>query len=87
MLCYHNNTGPDSADSPGYLSIPVAGMRARYFVTCTVTYVKPPNLDVPYNVRQTWHKKITVTVWSPSAVKLDPATAFQSRTRLSTRRS
>ncbi len=68
-LCYHNSTGPDSADSPGYLSVAVPGMRARYFLTCTVTYVKPPNLDAAYTVRQTWHKKITVTIWSPSAVR------------------
>ena len=66
-LCYHSDTGPDSAASPGFLSIGVPGMRARYFVTCTVTYVKPPNLDVPYTIRQTWHKKLTVTVTSPSA--------------------
>ena len=32
-----------------------------------MTYVNPPNLDAAYAVRQTWHKKITVFVTSPSA--------------------
>jgi len=71
-LCYHDTTETDA--TAGFLQITVPGMRAKYYVTCTVVYVKPPNLDVPYIVRQTWHKKISVTVWSPSAVKLDPAT-------------
>jgi hypothetical protein len=71
-LCYHDSAETDA--TPGFLQMIVSGMRAKYYVTCTVVYVKPPNLDVPYTVRQTWHKKITVTVWSPSALKLNPAT-------------
>jgi len=71
-LCYHDSSETDA--TAGFTQIIVPGMRAKYYVTCTVVYVKPPNLDAPYIVRQTWHKKITVTVWSPSAVKLDPAT-------------
>jgi len=71
-LCYHDTTESDA--TPGFLQIIVPGMRAKYYVTCTVVYVQPPNLDAAYIVRQTWHKKITVTVWSPAALKLNPAT-------------
>jgi len=66
-LCYHDVTESDA--TAGFVQITVPGMRAKYYVTCSVVYVKPPNLDAPYIVRQTWHKKITVTVWSPSAVR------------------
>ena len=69
-ICYHGTLPGDSDSTPGFLQWPVPGMRAKYYLTCTVVYVKPPNLDLAYVVRQTWHKKITVTVWSPSAVKL-----------------
>jgi len=36
---------------------------------CTVPFATsiPPNLDVAYTIRQTWHKKIIVTVTSPSS--------------------
>jgi hypothetical protein len=63
-ICYFSDTPGDSIQTAGYLPIMVPGIRARYYVTCTVSYVNPPNLDVDYAVRQTWHKKITVTVWS-----------------------
>ena len=65
-LCYHDTTETDA--TPGFLQVLVPGMRAKYYLTCIVVYVKPPNLDAAYTVRQTWHKKITVTVWSPSAI-------------------
>ena len=66
-ICYHSEVPADADATPGYLQVTVPGIRAKYYVTCTVTYVNPPNLDAPYAVRQTWHKKITVTVTSPSA--------------------
>jgi hypothetical protein len=66
-ICYHSDVPADVDATPGYLQVTVPGIRAKYYVTCAVTYVNPPNLDVPYAVRQTWHKKITVTVTSPSA--------------------
>jgi hypothetical protein len=66
-ICYHSEVPADVDATPGYVQVTVPGIRAKYYVTCTVTYVNPPNLDVPYSVRQTWHKKITVTVTSPSA--------------------
>jgi len=71
-ICYFSDAPGDSTGTAGYLPIKVPGSRAKYYLSCTVTYVKPPNLDVAYAVRQTWHKKITVTVWSPSA--LNPVT-------------
>jgi hypothetical protein len=68
LLTLPGSQVPADADAtPGYLQVTVPGIRAKYYVTCTVTYVNPPNLDAPYAVRQTWHKKITVTVTSPSA--------------------
>lgn len=66
-ICYHSDVPADADATPGYVQITVPGIRAKYYVTCTVSYVSPANLDVPYAVRQTWHKKITVTVTSPSA--------------------
>ena len=70
-ICYHSEVPADADATPGFIQITIPGMRAKYYLTCTVTYVKPPNLDADYLVRQTWHKKITVTVWSPSAVKIN----------------
>jgi hypothetical protein len=70
-ICYFSDAPGDSTNTAGYLPIMVPGMRAKYYLTCTVTYVKPPNLDADYAVRQTWHKKITVTVWSPSSLKVN----------------
>ncbi len=64
QICYHSDAPSEADATPGFLQIPVSGMRGKYYLTCTVTYVNPPNLDVPYAVTQTWHKKITVTVWS-----------------------
>ena len=66
-LCYHSDLPGDSDATPGYIQIKVPGIRAKYYVTCIVQYVNPPNLDAPYTIRQTWHKKLTVTVTSPSA--------------------
>jgi hypothetical protein len=66
-ICYHSEVPADADATPGYIQVTVPGIRAKYYVTCTVTYVNPPNLDAAYAVRQTWHKKITVFVTSPSA--------------------
>jgi hypothetical protein len=66
-ICYHSDLPLDVDSTPGYLQVSVPGIRAKYYVTCTVVYVNPPNLDVPYTIRPTWHKKLTVTVTSPSA--------------------
>jgi hypothetical protein len=45
--------------------ITVPGIRALYTVRCKVCYVNPPDLDV-VSVAKTWHKRLTVTVKSPS---------------------
>lgn len=68
FLVYKSNVAADTIATPGsdWESI-VPGIRAKYFVRCAVCYVKLPNLDVPYTIRQTWHKKIVVTVTSPSS--------------------
>lgn len=67
-LCYHSTLPGDSDNTPGFIQMPIAGLRAKYYVTCSVCYVNPPNLDNAFTSHQTWHKKIIVTVWSPSAV-------------------
>ena len=68
FLVYKSNVAADTASTPGsnWETI-IPGIRAKYFVHCTVCYVNPPNLDVAYTIRQTWHKKIIVTVTSPSS--------------------
>lgn len=63
-LVYLSPTEVDSA--PGYTKIYIDGIRAKFYVTARVEYVQPPDLDVPVLSHQTWHKKITVTVKSPS---------------------
>ncbi|HXX65248.1 MAG TPA: hypothetical protein VEO56_15720 [Bacteroidota bacterium] len=68
-LCYHSTLATDSDNTPGFIQMPVSGMRAKYYVTCSVCYVNPPNLDAAFTSHQTWHKKIVITVWSPSAVR------------------
>jgi hypothetical protein len=67
-LCYHGSLPGDADATAGYVQVTVPGLQAKYYVNCTVTYVNPPNLDAAYTVRQTWHKKLTVRVWSPSAM-------------------
>ncbi len=66
-ICYHSEVPADVDATPGYLQVIVPGIRAKYYVSCVVQYVNPPNLDAAYTLRQTWHKKMTVTVTSPSA--------------------
>jgi hypothetical protein len=43
----------------------VPGIRTKCFVRAKVYYVQPPNLNTASTIR-TWHKKIVVTVTSPS---------------------
>jgi hypothetical protein len=45
--------------------ITVPGIRALYTVRCRVNYVNPSNLD-SVSLTRSWHKKLTVTVRSPS---------------------
>jgi hypothetical protein len=67
FIVYKSNVALDTISTSGSNSeIIVPGIRSKYFVRCRVCYVQPPDLDVPYTAKQTWHKKITVTVTSPS---------------------
>jgi hypothetical protein len=67
FIVYKSNVAADTISTPGSnREIIVPGIRSKYFVRCKVCYVQPPNLDVSYTAKQTWHKKITVTVTSPS---------------------
>ena len=68
FIVYKSDVAADTVSTPGskWETI-VPGIRAKYFVRCVVSYVNPPNLDIAYTTRQTWHKKITVTVTSPSS--------------------
>jgi hypothetical protein len=64
FLVYKNPV--DSIITPGAdKEITVPGIRARYFVRTTVEYVAHTAPDGPVS-SPTWHKKITVTVTSPS---------------------
>ncbi|MFH1195240.1 MAG: hypothetical protein V1720_05985 [bacterium] len=54
---YNNYTRSTANDST---------MKSAVFnISCAVCYVLPPNLNTVYN-KQTWHKRISVTVTSPS---------------------
>lgn len=56
----------DSAVATGAdRDIIVPGLRALYYVRARVEYVAAANLDVA-SASRTWHKKLTVTVTSPS---------------------
>ncbi len=58
---------PLDTDSSGAKKIVTPGIRAKYYLSAKVEYVQPPNLDAAVLGHSTWHKKITVKVWSPSA--------------------
>jgi hypothetical protein len=73
-LVYKSTNAADSAlVFPGAKVMKVEGIRAVYLVRCKVEYVSPPNLDVPYTIKPTWQKKMTVTVTSPSMTSVDPS--------------
>jgi hypothetical protein len=68
FLVYKSEVPADSVLTAGSSKeFVVKGLRAKYFVKTRVVYVNPPNLDVAYTVRPTWHKKIIVTVTSPAS--------------------
>jgi hypothetical protein len=66
FVVYKSDLATEAAKTPGSnYEFAVPGMRAKYFVTAKVTYVDPTNLD-GVSSNKTWHKKIVVTVTSPS---------------------
>jgi len=56
----------DFDDYNGYMRTVTNLPSARFDISCTVTYVNPPNISAN-STKTTWHKKITVTVTSPSS--------------------
>jgi hypothetical protein len=66
FLVFKSDNPADTARTPAsdWETI-VPGIRCKCFVKAKVCYVQPPNIDGASSVR-TWHKKITVTVTSPS---------------------
>ncbi len=62
--------GTDPSDSvltPGAVwEFVVPGLRGKFYVHASVSYVNPPDLDAGAAGR-TWHKKMTLTVTSPSS--------------------
>jgi hypothetical protein len=65
LFVYKSDVPADTASTPGSTyEFKIHGLRGKYFVRTKVEYVRPPNLDVAYTVKQTWHKKLTVKVWS-----------------------
>lgn len=55
----------DLDDFNGFAKVDSSMPSAEFNINCDVVYVNPSNLDVPSSSR-TWHKKITVTIDSPS---------------------
>jgi hypothetical protein len=67
LFVYKSDLPSDSAATGGSeYEFKIHGLRGKYFARTKVQYVLPPNLDAPYTLHQTWHKKITVTVTSPT---------------------
>lgn len=56
----------DFDDFNGYERVVTNLPSATFLLQCKVDYVVPPNIETPSANRQ-WHKKITVTVSSPSS--------------------
>ncbi len=57
----------DPATEPGAdTTIVVPGIRARYYVRARVDYIDPDNLD-HVMTHQTWHKRLVVSVTSPTS--------------------
>jgi hypothetical protein len=66
FIVYKSNVAGDTARTPGSsYETTVPGIRAKYFVKARVNYVNQNDLN-GFTTAKTWHKKITVTVTSPS---------------------
>lgn len=67
FLVYKSNLAADAAPTQGSdYEFVVPDIRAKYFVHTKVEYVNEVNLDQASAIR-TWHKKLTVTVTSPTS--------------------
>lgn len=67
FVVFKSTSPADSAPTPGAnWEFAVPDLRGKYYVHVSVSYVNPPNLDVTAPGR-TWHKKMTLTVTSPSS--------------------
>lgn len=67
FLVYKSKTVEDSAPTPGAnWEFVVPNIRAKFFVRARVEYVVASAPDVPVGMR-TWHKKLTLTLTSPSS--------------------
>lgn len=55
----------DFDDYNNYTKVDSSMPSARYHISCKVGYIQPSNPNVFVN-QKTWHKRIIVTVWSPS---------------------
>jgi hypothetical protein len=67
FIVYKSDLPGDSASTPGSTAeIVVPGIKAKYFVKASVAYVSAANLD-SVSATRTWHKRILVTVSSPSS--------------------
>ncbi|HEX9658040.1 MAG TPA: hypothetical protein VGB89_14125 [Bacteroidota bacterium] len=67
FIVYKSDLPSDSVATPGAdWEFKVKDIRAKYFVRTKVVYVEATNLDGVSSVR-TWHKKLTVTVTSPTS--------------------
>ncbi len=67
FVVFKGTSPSDSIPTPGAnWEFMVPDLRGTFYVHVAVAYVNPPNLDAPAAGR-TWHKKMTLTVTSPSS--------------------
>ncbi len=67
FIVFKSTDPADANPTPGAdWEFAVPDLRGKFFVHVSVSYVNPPNLDVAAAGR-TWHKKMTLTVTSPSS--------------------
>jgi hypothetical protein len=68
LFVVFKGTNPeDAAPTPGAdWEFAIPDLRGKFYVHVSVEYVQPPNLDMPAAGR-TWHKKMVLTVTSPSS--------------------
>jgi hypothetical protein len=68
LFVVFKSTNPsDAALTPGAdWEFAIPDLRGKFYVHVSVSYVQPNSLDVPA-VGRTWHKKMTMTVTSPSS--------------------
>jgi hypothetical protein len=67
FVVFKSTSPADAAPTPGaHWEFAIPDLKGKFYVHVSVSYVHPGNLDVP-SAGRTWHKKMTMTVTSPSS--------------------